>query len=64
MVIVRGYFASDKVDIFGDIITKEAIIEAVKVWEERYRGPVIRIGEDEGLEWNEVEMKVEGAAVS
>lgn len=61
---VRGYFTSDQKDAVGDIITKDATIKAIpdyKQWGNiRYMhqpkpvGVVRAIGEEDGLEWNEV----------
>lgn len=66
--IVRGLFTDDNVDMHGDIITKEATkraIEAFKGWRNiRYMhqprpvGVAVKIGESEGLRWNELEVDV------
>lgn len=67
-VVVRGYFTSDQKDEVGDIITRSATEKAIpkyKQWSNlRYMhlprpvGKVLRIGAADGLEWNEVEIKV------
>jgi len=61
---VRGYFTSDQKDAVGDVITKEATMKAIPDYRQwgniRYMhqpkpvGVVRAIGEDDGLEWNEV----------
>ena len=66
--LVRGKFTDDKVDKHGDIITKAATsgaIEAFKGWRNiRYMhqprpvGVAVKIGDGEGLAWNELEVKV------
>lgn len=67
-LVVRGFFTSDKQDMLGDIITRgatERAIPAYKQWGNiRYMhlpepvGKVKRIGESDGLRWNEVEFVV------
>jgi hypothetical protein len=67
-VIVRGYFTSDNQDEVGDIITREATERAVPKYRQwgniRFMhlpkpvARVLRIGTEDGLEWNEVEIKV------
>jgi hypothetical protein len=66
--LVRGYFTSDKTDEIGDIITKEATERAIPKYREwgniRYMhlpqpvAKVTKIGSDDGLDWNEVEINV------
>lgn len=61
---VRGYFTSDQRDAVGDIITRDATIKAIPDYRQwgniRYMhqpkpvGVVRAIGEEDGLEWNEV----------
>jgi hypothetical protein len=67
-LLVRGYFTSDNRDEVGDIITRAATERAVP----RYRqwgnirlmhlprpvAKMVRIGIEDGLEWNEIEIKV------
>lgn len=65
---VRGYFTSDQRDEVGDIITRGATQKAIPSYRQwgniRYMhqprpvGVVTRIGEEDGLEWNEVEFDV------
>ena len=67
-LVVRGFFTSDNRDNVGDIITRNATERAVPRYRQwgnvRYMhmprpvGKVIRIGADDGLEWNEIEIKV------
>lgn len=67
-LLVRGYFTSDNKDEVGDIITRKATEVALPKYREwgniRYMhmprpvGKVVSIGEEDGLEWNEVEIKV------
>lgn len=67
-LIVRGKFTSDNKDEVGDIITRAATERALPKYRQwgniRYMhqpkpvGKVAAIGEDDGLEWNEVEIKV------
>ena len=67
-LVVRGYFTSDEVDALGDIITKDATINALPAYREwgniRYMhqpNPVarmLRLGEDDDLAWNEIEIEV------
>ena len=62
-MFVRGFFTSDKMDEVGDIITKEATVDAVERWRQwgnirtmhnNPSGRIEKIGEDDGLAWNEV----------
>lgn len=62
-VFVRGFFTDDKMDVVGDIITKEATVDAVERWRKWGNirtmhdfpsGRVHQIGETDGLNWNEV----------
>jgi hypothetical protein len=65
---VRGFFTSDNRDEVGDIITRSATERALPLyrrWGNIRRmhlpepvGKVTKIGSDDGLEWNEVEIKV------
>lgn len=67
-LVVRGYFTSDQKDEIGDVITRDATERAVPKYREwgniRYMhlprpvAKVVGIGEEDGLEWNEVEIKV------
>ncbi len=67
-LIVRGYFTSDHRDEVGDTITRSATERAIpkfRQWGNIRRmhlpdpvGKVLRIGLEDGLEWNEVEIKV------
>jgi hypothetical protein len=67
-LLVKGFFTSDQRDEVGDIITRNATVNAVPKYRQwgniRYMhmnrpvGKVVRIGEDDGLAWNEVEIKV------
>lgn len=67
-LLVRGKFTSDNKDEVGDIITRSATERAVpkyKRWGNIRRmhlpepvGRVVRIGVEDGLDWNEVEIKV------
>jgi len=67
-IMVRGYFTSDVIDEVGDIITREATEKAVPKYREwgniRYMhlpkpvAKVVRIGKEDGLKWNEVEIHV------
>ena len=67
-LLVPGYFTSDNKDEVGDIITRSATERAVPKYRQwgniRYMhmprpvGKVTRIGTDDGLEWNEVEIRV------
>jgi hypothetical protein len=67
-LVVRGYFTSDNRDEVGDIITRSATERAIPKYRQwgniRYMhlpkpvAKVLRIGIDDGLEWNEVEIKV------
>jgi hypothetical protein len=66
--LVRGKFTSDQKDMLGDIITKDATENAIGAYRQwgniRYMhqprpvGKVSRIGSDDDLDWNEVEIKV------
>ena len=62
-VYVRGFFTDDGVDEVGDIITKDATVDAVERWRkwgnirtmhDYPSGRVHKIGENDGLDWNEV----------
>lgn len=65
---VRGKFTSDQKDELGDVITKEATERALPKYRQwgniRYMhlprpvGKVVGIGVEDGLAWNEVEIKV------
>jgi len=67
-ILVRGFFTSDAPDMHGDIITRAATEGAIglyRQWGNIRRmhkpepvGKVRRIGVDDGLEWNEVEIEV------
>lgn len=67
-LIVQGYFTSDQVDEVGDVITRAATEKAIPKYRQwgnirRMHLPepvakVIRIGADDGLEWNQVEIEV------
>lgn len=67
-LIIRGYFTSDNKDEAGDIITRGATERALpkyKRWGNirfmhlpRPVAKVLRIGSEDGLDWNEVEIKV------
>lgn len=67
-LFVNGFFTSDNKDELGDVITRDATERALpkyKKWGNiRYMhlpkpvGKVVRIGESDGLDWNEVEIKV------
>ena len=66
--VVRGFFTSDQRDEAGDIITRGATERAIPKFRRwgniRYMhlprpvGKITRIGEDDGLAWNEVEIEV------
>lgn len=68
MLFVTGLFTSDNKDEVGDIITRGATERAIgkyRQWGNIRRmhlpdpvGKVIRIGEEDGMVWNEVEVKV------
>jgi hypothetical protein len=60
---VRGFFTDDKIDEVGDIITKEATVDAVERWRQWGNirtmhdfpsGRVESIGKGDGLAWNEI----------
>ena len=62
-LLVRGFFTDDKMDEVGDIITKEATVDAVERWRQwgnirtmhnNPSGRIDKIGEADGLAWNEV----------
>lgn len=67
-LLVRGLFTSDNRDEVGDIITRAATERALPKYRRwgniRYMhqpkpvGKVTRIGAEDGLEWNEVEIKI------
>ena len=66
--LIRGFFTSDNVDEVGDIITRKATEGAIpkyRAWGNiRYMhqpkpvAVVERIGKEDGLKWNEVEIRV------
>jgi hypothetical protein len=68
MLFITGLFTSDNKDEVGDIITRVATERAIgkyRQWGNIRRmhlpdpvGKVIRIGEEDGMSWNEVEIKV------
>lgn len=67
-LIVTGKFTSDNMDEVGDIITRSATERALPAYRQwgniRYMhaprpvGKALGIGEDDGLAWNEVKMKI------
>jgi len=67
-IIVNGFFTSDAVDEIGDVITREATENAIPKYREwgniRYMhqpkpvAKMLRIGADDKLKWNEVEIHV------
>jgi len=67
-LIVSGFFTSDNKDAVGDIITKDATQRAIPSYKEwgniRFMhkpepiGKVLKIGESDGMLWNEMEIKV------
>jgi len=67
-VVVRGFFTSDRADELGDIITRGATERAIPKYRQwgniRYMhlprpvGKIVGIGAEDGLDWNEVEIKV------
>lgn len=67
-LLKRGYFTSDFKDEVGDIITRaatEAAIPSYRKWgnirymhQPRPVGKVLRIGAEDGLDWNEIEFEV------
>lgn len=67
-LMVPGFFTSDKMDEHGDIITRDATKKAVakyRQWGNIRRmhqpdpvGKVVGIGEEDGLEWNEIRIEV------
>ena len=67
-LIVKGFFTSDSRDEVGDTITRGATERAIPKYKQwgnlRYMhqpkpvGKVMRIGKEDGMEWNEVEIKV------
>lgn len=67
-LLVRGYFTSDNKDEYGDIITRAATEAALPKYRQWMNirlmhqpipvGKVTRIGEADGLEWNELEIEV------
>lgn len=67
-IIVNGFFTSDTIDEVGDIITREATENALPKYREwgniRYMhqpkpvAKMIRIGAEDKLKWNEVEIHV------
>lgn len=73
-IIPRYRFTSDNMDEYGDIITREATEKAVEAWRQwrnirlqhdtaRPIGKAIRIGEADGLEWNEMDVRVDDPSV-
>lgn len=72
--VVRYAFTSDKMDEGGDIITRKATEKAVKDWRQwrnirlqhnpdRPIGKAIKIGEEDGLEWNQMDVRVDDPSV-
>lgn len=67
-LLIRGYFTSDNKDEAGDIITRSATERAIPKYRQwgnirlmhlpRPVAKVVKIGSEDGLEWNEVEIKV------
>lgn len=67
-LLVKGYFTSDNKDEIGDIITRSATERAIPKYRQwgniRYMhmprpvAKVVRMGTEDGLDWNEVEIKV------
>jgi len=67
-IIVNGFFTSDAIDEVGDIITREATENAIPKYRQwgniRYMhqpkpvATMLRIGTDDKLKWNEVEIHV------
>ncbi len=67
-LLVRGYFTSDNKDETGDIITRSATERAIPKYRQWMNirlmhqpipvGKVRRIGSEDGLEWNELEIEV------
>jgi len=67
-LVVTGFFTSDQKDMHGDIITRgatERAIRAYRQWGNIRRmhqpdpvGKVLGIGEEDGLEWNQVKLEV------
>lgn len=62
-VFVRGFYTDDGIDEVGDIITRDATEKAIKKWRkwgnirtmhDYPSGVVDKIGEDDGLAWNEI----------
>jgi hypothetical protein len=73
-VIPRYRFTSDNMDEYGDIITRKATEKAVEAWRQwrnirlqhdtaRPIGKAIRIGEADGLAWNEMDVRVDDPTV-
>jgi len=67
-LLISGYFTSDNKDEYGDIITRAATETALPKYRQWKNirlmhqpipvGKVTRIGEEDGLEWNELEIEV------
>jgi len=67
-VVMRGFFTSDAVDMTGDTITRSATKKAIGTYRRWANlrlmhqpmpvGKVLRIGEEDGLAWNELELEV------
>ena len=73
--VVRYAFTSDQMDTGGDIITKEATLKATEAWREwrnirlqhdptRPIGKAIAIGEKDGLDWNQMDVRVDDPSVA
>lgn len=66
--IIEAYFTSDKMDVVGDIITREATVNATGAYRQFGNirlmhqpvpvGKMVSIGEDDGLEWNQVRIRI------
>lgn len=72
--LLRYVFTSDKLDEVGDIITKAATEEATERWREwrnirfqhdpnRPIGKAVRIGKSDGIEWNEMDVRIDDPSV-
>jgi len=68
--IVRYIFTSDEMDEAGDVITREATEKAVEEWRQwrnirlqhdpsKPIGKAIRIGSGDGLEWNQMDVRID-----
>ena len=73
--VVRYAFTSDQMDTGGDIITKEATLKATEAWREwrnvrlqhdpsRPIGKAIAIGEQDGLDWNQMDVRIDDPSVA